>query len=69
MLVSSSSSPDPKPDPNRLLTVREGQKLIGLYLDSVRRQLRAGKLQGMRVGRDWRIPERVLLARRKRSKP
>jgi len=42
--------------------VREAAQLLGLCLDSVRRQLRAGKLQGVRVGRDLRVPERVLLA-------
>lgn len=47
---------------NRLLTVREAAQLLGLCLDSVRRQLRSGKLPGVRVGRGWRVPERVLMA-------
>lgn len=42
--------------------MREAAQLLGLCLDSVRRQLRSGKLPGVRVGRDWRVPERVLLA-------
>lgn len=46
----------------RLFTVRETAKILGLCLDSVRHHLRSGQLPGVRVGRSWRVPERVLLA-------
>ena len=44
----------------RLLTVKEAARSLGLCVDSVRRHLRSGKLQGVRVGGGWRVPESKL---------
>jgi excisionase family DNA binding protein len=44
----------------RMLSVRETAQVLGLCLDSVRRHLRSGKMPGVRVGRNWRIPESQL---------
>ena len=44
----------------RLLTVREAARALGMCTDSVRRHLRSGKLQGVRVGGGWRVPESKL---------
>ena len=46
----------------RLLTVPEAAQSLGLCIDSVRRHLRSGKLQGVRVGGAWRVPESKLMA-------
>ena len=46
----------------RLLTVPEAAKSLGLCIDSVRRHLRSGKLEGVRVGGSWRVPESKLMA-------
>lgn len=45
-----------------MLSVRETAEVLGLCLDSVRRHLRSGKMPGVRVGRNWRIPESQLSA-------
>jgi excisionase family DNA binding protein len=39
----------------RLLTVRESAKLLGLTENIVRDYLTAGKIQGAKFGRVWRI--------------
>ena len=46
----------------RLLTVPEAARSLGLCIDSVRRHLRSGKLEGVRVGGAWRVPESKLMA-------
>ena len=46
----------------RLLTVPEAAQSLGLCIDSVRRHLRSGKLEGVRVGGAWRVPESKLMA-------
>ncbi len=46
----------------RLLTVPEAAKSLGMCIDSVRRHLRSGKLEGVRVGGAWRVPESKLMA-------
>ena len=46
----------------RLLTVAEAANSLGLCIDSVRRHLRSGKLEGVRVGGAWRVPESKLMA-------
>lgn len=43
--------------------MRETAKLLGVCLDTVRRHLRAGQIPGRRAGRDWRVPERAVLAK------
>lgn len=71
MSTSRSSSPLPRPTGEissetsrvggeRLLTVKEAAASLGLCVDSVRRHLRSGKLQGVRVGGGWRVPESKL---------
>lgn len=34
--------------------------VLGLKPDTMRRWLRAGRIRGVRLGRDWRIPERAI---------
>jgi excisionase family DNA binding protein len=41
----------------RMLSVRETAQIMGWCLDSVRRKLRSGEMPGVRLGRNWRIPE------------
>ena len=41
---------------DRPLTVREAAELLGYHPDHVRRLLRAGTVQGERVGPVWLIP-------------
>lgn len=35
-------------------------RVLGLKHETMRRWLRSGKVRGLRLGRDWRIPERAL---------
>ncbi|RYG75194.1 DNA-binding protein [bacterium] len=44
----------------RMLSVRETAEIMGWCLDSVRRKLRSGELPGVRLGRNWRVPESQL---------
>ena len=70
MSISRSSTPLQPTETNstealrlsgeRLLTVKEAARSLGLCVDSVRRHLRSGKLQGVRVGGGWRVPESKL---------
>lgn len=46
----------------RMLSVRETAEIMGWCLDSVRRKLRSGEIPGVRLGRNWRIPESQLAA-------
>jgi excisionase family DNA binding protein len=46
----------------RMLSVRETAKIMGWCLDSVRRHLRSGQMPGVRLGRNWRVPESQLAA-------
>lgn len=46
----------------KMLSAEETAEALGLCLDSVRRHLRSGKLPGVRVGRNWRVPESRLAA-------
>lgn len=46
----------------KMLSAEETAQALGLCLDSVRRHLRSGKLPGVRVGRNWRVPESRLAA-------
>jgi excisionase family DNA binding protein len=46
----------------RMLSVRETAQIMGWCLDSVRRKLRSGEMPGVRLGRNWRIPESQLAA-------
>jgi excisionase family DNA binding protein len=46
----------------RMLSVRETAEIMGWCLDSVRRKLRSGDLPGVRLGRNWRVPESQLAA-------
>ncbi len=58
--TDKSSSENSRVQGERLLTVKEAASLLGLCVDSVRRHLRSGKLQGVRVGGGWRVPESKL---------
>jgi len=40
--------------------VPEAATVLGLTPDTMRRWLRAGRVRGMRLGRDWRIPVRAI---------
>ncbi len=42
-------------------TVREVAKRMKVSEESVRRLLRSGKLRGVNLGRDWRIPESAIV--------
>lgn len=46
-------------------------RILGLKHETMRRWLRSGKICGLRLGRDWRIPERALneLARSASNQP
>lgn len=44
----------------RFLTVAETAEALNVCIDSVRRYLRAGKLRGTKLGKEWRIPESEL---------
>lgn len=58
--TDESSSENSRVGGERLLTVKEAASSLGLCVDSVRRHLRSGKLQGVRVGGGWRVPESKL---------
>lgn len=61
MKTHKTTTPEQALEGERFLTVEETAQALGLCLDSVRRHLRSGRLQGVRVGRSWRIPQRNLL--------
>ena len=46
---------------NRVLTVEEAAKLLQVSARTVRDLLQQGKLPGRKVGREWRIPEPLLM--------
>jgi excisionase family DNA binding protein len=43
----------------RLLTVREAAEMLRIHPDTLREHLRAGRVRGMKVGSQWRVPEDV----------
>lgn len=43
-----------------ILTVKEAALRLKLSEEAVRRMLRSGKLRGVNLGRDWRIPESAI---------
>lgn len=57
-LAGRTNSPLPPPaTPNRAwLSVEELARLLGRHPDTVRDDLRAGRLPGVKVGRSWRTP-------------
>jgi excisionase family DNA binding protein len=46
----------------RMLSVRETAEIRGCCLDTVRRDLREGKMPGVKTGRNWRVPESQLMS-------
>ena len=44
----------------RLLTVHQAAKMLGVSVYTVKRQLRAGELPGVKIGGQWRV-QRVAL--------
>ena len=47
---------------NESLTVRQVADVLSVRPATVRAWLRTGKLPGVRIGRDWRIPSNVVQA-------
>ena len=45
---------------NTFYTVGEVAALIGIHPETVRTYLRDGKLHGVKIGHDWRIPKATL---------
>ena len=49
-------------NPKKLLTISETADLLQMNPEVIRRWLRAGRLVGIKVGSDWRVPESSLQA-------
>lgn len=43
----------------RLLTVAEAAEVLRIHPDTLRDHLRAGRVRGIKVGAQWRVPEDV----------
>lgn len=43
-----------------LLTVRQVAEVLNCHINTVKRMLADGRLQGVKIGRDWRIERRAL---------
>ena len=52
----------PPNDHHKLLTVREVAECVRVAERSVLRELRRGRLTGLRFGRQWRVAEKELFA-------
>lgn len=48
------------PAPGRLLTLRAAARQVGVTPDTLRQQVRAGRLVGVKQGRDWFVSESAL---------
>ncbi len=48
--------------PETLYTVEEAAQRLKMHPDTLRRQLRQGRIRSVRTGKLWRIPESVLTA-------
>jgi excisionase family DNA binding protein len=51
----------------RFLSVDRASAILGLPVPTVQRQLRAKLLPGVKVGRQWRIPESAITALEERA--
>jgi excisionase family DNA binding protein len=49
-------------EPDEILGVDEAAALLRVGPEAVYRQLRSGKMPGRKLGREWRISKRALLA-------
>lgn len=52
-----------------LYTVEEAAERLKMHPDTLRRQLRQGRIKSVRTGKLWRIPESVLIAPESAQKP
>jgi excisionase family DNA binding protein len=53
---------------HRVMTLHEAAKLLGIQHDTLRRQIRLGKLKARKVGPIWTVTEREVERYRRESK-
>lgn len=44
----------------KFLSTSQASQILGVNNDTMRRYLRKGKIRGLRLGKDWKIPEKAL---------
>lgn len=62
--MTTTATSDLEISPNRYYTPEEAATLLHVSRESVRRLLKSGTTQGVRIGRSWRILGRDLLGLR-----